>query len=184
LCTDEVSAIVVDFGSHTTRAGYAGEDCPRVVCPSFYGYLEGDAQGSTSSGNGLAGGDDVVMAEADDTRKKGTGRKYFVGEDGVNVWRSGMEVGNFMLDGVGTFSPSFDYKRHAEMGAVHDAEPAAELLHHVLHNRLSVDPSEHPIMLTEPAWNTPAAREKLSEMVFEGEGVPAMYMGAAGVLSA
>ena len=28
---DEVGAIVVDIGSHTTRAGYAGEDMPKVT---------------------------------------------------------------------------------------------------------------------------------------------------------
>ena len=27
---DEVGAIVIDMGSHTTRAGYAGEDMPKV----------------------------------------------------------------------------------------------------------------------------------------------------------
>ena len=67
---------------------------------------------------------------------------------------------------------------------VHDFEPAAELLHHMLHKRLGVNPEEHPLMLTEPAGNTPAAREKLAEMVFEGENVPAMYLGSSGVLSA
>jgi actin-related protein len=67
---------------------------------------------------------------------------------------------------------------------VDDPEPASELLHHILHKRLSIEPSEHPIMLTEPAWNTTTAREKLAEMVFEGEKVPAMYLGSAGVLSA
>ena len=67
---------------------------------------------------------------------------------------------------------------------VTEPEPAAALLHHVLRDRLSIDPREHPLMLTEPAWNTAKARETLSEMVFEGEGVPAMYLGAAGVLSA
>jgi hypothetical protein len=96
---DEVSALVVDFGSHTTRAGYAGEDCPRVVCPSFYGYHEAPPA-STSNGEG----GDVVMGESDDKRKKGSGRTYFVGEDGVNVWREGMEVGNFMLDGIGDYT--------------------------------------------------------------------------------
>jgi actin-like protein 6A len=39
-------------------------------------------------------------------------------------------------------------------------------------------------MLTEPAWNTSKAREVLAEMVFEGEKMPAMYLGSAGVLSA
>ncbi len=32
---------------------------------------------------------------------KGLGRKLFVGDDGVGVWRAGMEVGNFITDGVG-----------------------------------------------------------------------------------
>lgn len=31
---DEVSAIVVDLGSHTCKAGYAGEDAPKAVFPS------------------------------------------------------------------------------------------------------------------------------------------------------
>lgn len=35
-----------------------------------------------------------------DGEKKGK-RKYYFGEDGVGVWRPGMEVGNFMVDGVG-----------------------------------------------------------------------------------
>ena len=28
--TDEVGAIVFDIGAHSVRAGYAGEDCPKV----------------------------------------------------------------------------------------------------------------------------------------------------------
>lgn len=31
---DEVSAIVLDLGSHTCKAGYAGEDAPKAVFPS------------------------------------------------------------------------------------------------------------------------------------------------------
>ena len=32
--TDEVSALVMDIGSTCTKAGYAGEDCPKFVFPS------------------------------------------------------------------------------------------------------------------------------------------------------
>ena len=35
--TDEVSAIVLDSGYSTTRAGFAGEDAPKSVVPTFYG---------------------------------------------------------------------------------------------------------------------------------------------------
>jgi hypothetical protein len=34
MLTDEVSAIVVDLGSHSCKAGYAGEDAPKAVFPS------------------------------------------------------------------------------------------------------------------------------------------------------
>lgn len=34
MSSDEVSAIVVDLGSHTCKAGYAGEDAPKAVFPS------------------------------------------------------------------------------------------------------------------------------------------------------
>ncbi|KAI5476330.1 actin-related protein Arp4p [Pseudohyphozyma bogoriensis] len=33
---DEVSALVLDIGSNTTRAGYAGEDCPKTVFPTTF----------------------------------------------------------------------------------------------------------------------------------------------------
>lgn len=107
--SEEVSALVVDFGSYTTRAGYAGEDCPRVVCPSFYGYTDepaGEGSTATSGGGSNGNGEDVPMdgVEAVNGEKKGKGRKYYVGDDGVGVWRAGVEVDNFMQDGIGTFS--------------------------------------------------------------------------------
>lgn len=37
--TDEVSAIVIDLGSHTCKAGYAGEDAPKAVFPSVMSSL-------------------------------------------------------------------------------------------------------------------------------------------------
>lgn len=30
-CIDEVGALVFDFGAHTCRAGFAGEDTPKVI---------------------------------------------------------------------------------------------------------------------------------------------------------
>lgn len=37
--TDEVSAIVIDLGSHTCKVGYAGEDAPMAVFPSVILFL-------------------------------------------------------------------------------------------------------------------------------------------------
>lgn len=35
LFIDEVGAIVFDIGAHSVRAGYAGEDCPKVISVLF-----------------------------------------------------------------------------------------------------------------------------------------------------
>jgi actin-related protein len=39
---DEVSAIVIDIGADTTKAGYAGEDTPKTVFSSAVGVLAGE----------------------------------------------------------------------------------------------------------------------------------------------
>jgi len=36
---DEVSALVIDLGSHTCKAGYAGDDVPKAVFPSVSGQI-------------------------------------------------------------------------------------------------------------------------------------------------
>ena len=33
---DEVNAVVVDVGSHTVKAGFAGEDTPKALFPSVF----------------------------------------------------------------------------------------------------------------------------------------------------
>ena len=104
---------MVDFGSHTTRAGYAGEDGPRVIAPSFYGYKEVESGGASASGtngntNGAGDGDDPM--DGGEKKEESSGdnnnikkKTYYFGDDGVNVWRPGMEVGNFMVDGMGEY---------------------------------------------------------------------------------
>ena len=37
---DEVGALVFDYGSHTIRAGFAGEDLPKADIPSMIGCIE------------------------------------------------------------------------------------------------------------------------------------------------
>ena len=95
-----MSALVLDIGSHTTRAGYAGEDVPKCVIPTAHGYIDGPApQGSEGAAEG------------------GKVRKYFVGEEGANSWRDGMEVGSMMRDGLGQYSSLLAQKTVRSDGA-------------------------------------------------------------------
>lgn len=102
--------MVVDFGSNTTRAGFAGEDGPRIVTPSFYGYIDAEGSGSSNGAEDApADGDDPMSGTGEDKKegdkdgeKKGK-RKYYFGDDGAGVWRPNMEVGNFVVDGIGEY---------------------------------------------------------------------------------
>jgi len=48
---------------------------------------------------------------------------------------------------------------------------------------MGATPSEHPLLLTEPSWNSKEAREELTELAFEGLNVPAFYLANSTVLS-
>lgn len=81
---DEVSAIVLDIGSATTRMGYAGEDSPRCVVPTSYGYVARQVQSVNAEGMP----EEVIS------------RDMYVGENGVGRWRPQMEVANPIADSL------------------------------------------------------------------------------------
>ncbi len=81
---DEVSALVVDIGSSSLRAGYAGDDTPKAIIPTSYGYIKAADDG------------DFAMADVNDAEiaPKPKLAKSYIGQSGPSVWRSGMEVAN------------------------------------------------------------------------------------------
>jgi len=86
-----VSALVVDIGSSSIRAGYAGDDIPKAIVSSYYGYkaTPGDA--------------DVQMGEnAPESleTKSLSDAKLYLGQNGPWVWREGMEIGNPVRDAL------------------------------------------------------------------------------------
>lgn len=81
---DEVSALVLDMGTSSTRLGYAGEDTPRCIIPTSYGYIPRTV---------TSVGEDGMQVESQ-------ARDLYVGENGVNRWRPGMEVANPMTDSL------------------------------------------------------------------------------------
>ncbi|OJA15304.1 hypothetical protein AZE42_00956 [Rhizopogon vesiculosus] len=157
---DEVSALVVDIGSSSLRAGYAGDDIPKAIVPSYYGY-------KTTAGDG-----DVQMGESapengETIAKPPSDAKLYLGQNGPSIWREGMEIGNPVREAL-----------------IVDFNPVPALISHALVDVMRINPSEHPILVTEPAWNTPANRERMAEIMFEEFHVPAFYIANTGVLNA
>ena len=74
---DEINALVIDAGHSSSRVGWAGEDAPRVVLPSYYGStsisdaeiaeLESQASflASSSSAAAAAADGDETMADGE-----------------------------------------------------------------------------------------------------------------------
>ncbi|KAH8549002.1 actin family [Umbelopsis sp. PMI_123] len=180
---DEVNALVLDIGSTWTRAGYAGEDTPKAIFPTSYGVIESEstdpnpqnghdqteqADPDTEMTDARTPNGDAA-AKAEDAASSGPKkvRKYYIGDGEVNIWRENMEIKNPLKDGL-----------------VEDWEGLEEIWKSAFHQRLRIDPTEHPLLCTEPAWNPSDKREKLVELAFEKFNFPAFYLAKDAVMSA
>ena len=75
-CEDEVGAVVVDVGSSTTKAGYAGEDHPKCVIPSYVGMMYQTGDAST-----VGQGPQAVGEEVSDVRERERYRYRYLASD-------------------------------------------------------------------------------------------------------
>ncbi|XP_035697168.1 actin-like protein 6B [Branchiostoma floridae] len=82
---DEVGALVFDFGAYTTRAGYAGEDSPKVEFPTHVGVVEGAEPMDTG-----ATGD----------KPQGAEKKVYIDYNSLFVARENMEMTTPLKDGM------------------------------------------------------------------------------------
>jgi hypothetical protein len=81
--------LVFDIGASTTRCGYAGDDSPKAVFSTSYGYTS-QALPETSRGP-----DEMATEETKVIR-------YF-GDQGPSMWRAGMDVATPMKDGLSEY---------------------------------------------------------------------------------
>jgi len=91
---------------------------------------------------------------------------YHFGTNALSVSRDGMEIRPVMSNGL-----------------ISDWDCLSKLLSHTFIERLQIDPKEHPVLLSEPSFNTSSLREKSTELLFEEHGVPALFLAKSAVLS-
>ena len=97
---DEVSALVIDIGSSTLRAGYAGDETPKAIIPTSYGFHRDHSNVDVSMGD--AEGD--VEGKLNQQHSKNV--RLYLGQHGPSIWREDMEVENPMSEGLGAFEQS------------------------------------------------------------------------------
>ncbi|KAG5234026.1 Actin-related family protein [Salix suchowensis] len=161
---DEVSAIVIDLGSHTCKAGYAGEDAPKAVFPSVVGSIDQmDVDDMTSNEKNVAV--DSKNNVKDSEKGKGK-RKLFVGSQALGFRRDHMEVLSPFKDGI-----------------VADWDIVDSIWDHAFRECLLIDPKEHPMLLAEPSSNSQQQRERTAELMFEKYTAPALFLAKNAVLT-
>lgn len=163
-----MSAIVIDLGSHTCKAGYAGEDAPKAVFPSVVGSIDqmevdDAANTDTNSGAAMDAKSNAKTPDSDKTKGK---RKLYVGSQALGYRRDNMEVISPFKDGI-----------------VADWDIVDNIWDHAFRECLLIDPTEHPMLLAEPSSNPQQQREKAAELMFEKYKVPALFLAKNAVLT-
>lgn len=161
---------MLDPGFSTTRAGFAGEDTPKSVVPTFYGKYPGDSEKYIF-------GDDIFVVP-----RPGVSIHNPLSRDGVvedwetsqKLWEysfksrlTGAKQGNPMFNGLN--DPPEGEASAAEMEGVETEEKPL---------------TDSPLLMTESGWNPTKAREKTIEIAMENWGTPAFYLAKNGVLAA
>jgi actin-related protein 4 len=205
--TDEVSAIVLDPGYATTRAGFAGEDAPKSVIPTYYGLVTAPAGGGGGATNGSGGGAHAVFGDnaVHEPRPHMEMRNPLAGggadewvadwDAAARLWEHAMtsrltgprrsssrrgRAASAREDGVGGGDVEM-----ADVGADAAADAAVAEAEARAEQEAEDNPlGFHPLMMSEPGRTTAKAREKIIEIAMENWEVPAFYLTKTGVLSA
>ena len=149
------------------RAGFAGEDVPKSVVPSYYGVLP------TDSGNKILFGDNSIHTPLPRISIRNVMSKEGTVEDwdtAANLWE------------------------YAITSRLTNAKPSL-LAHNGLNDTENDDVNmegveeqekplrDNPILMTEAGWNAGKDRERGIEIAMENWGSPAFWLARNGVLT-
>mmetsp|Transcript_19575 Transcript_19575/g.35299 ORF Transcript_19575/g.35299 Transcript_19575/m.35299 type:complete len:502 (-) Transcript_19575:360-1865(-) len=178
---DETNALVFDFGTYQTKAGFSGDDAPKAVYPSFLGsssLLDNSIDESVGPANSKG-----VTCSCGASK-----RTLYVGHQAVNYRRDNMDIISPFKNAIGPITwppvPSSSLgSSTCPWGPQTDWEAVEALLSHSYRDRLRVAPEDFAVLATEPAGAPRAARERFVELLFERFDVPAVFLAKSPALA-
>ncbi|OWF49030.1 actin-like protein 6B [Mizuhopecten yessoensis] len=105
--------------------------------------------------------------ETEDKEIKQADKKYYIDTTMLKVPRKGMEISSFLKDGM-----------------IDNWEIFEKVMDYTYSKNIKSEANMHPVMMSEPAWNSRGKRERLTEIMFETYNVPAFFLCKNAVLSA
>ena len=168
---DEISALVLDPGYSTTRAGFAGEDVPKSVVSSYYGILQ-----SGSSQKHLFGDNSIHNP------LPGLSIRNPMGLDGnVEDWETATNLWEYAI----TSRLTNPKPKNPALNGLNDDSKPQDIDVDMLDGEDRERPlEENPLLMTETGWNTGKSREKGIEIAMATWGAPAYWLARNGVLAA
>lgn len=170
VCLDEISALVLDPGYSNTRAGFAGEDVPKSVVPSYYGLIPPNSSPKQ--------------------------KKQLFGDNSIHTPLPRMSISNVMAkDGtVDDWDAAANLWEYAITSRLTNAKPgplATSGLNDADNEDIKMEGvesqekplQENPLLMTETGWNAGKEREKGIEIALESWGCPAFWLARNGVLA-
>jgi len=152
---------------------YGGDEVSAIVLDSGSSTIKGGFAGEENPKAvfptvvGVLDADVAASSAPDGAPSKKDKRQYYVGTNSLAYRRDLMEVKN-----------PFD------KGLINDWDMMEQVLDHGFNKELRIEPNKHPLLFSEPSFNTRPLREKLTELVFERYQTPAFFVSKSGVLTA
>lgn len=195
---EDVNALVIDFGSYSCKVGYGGDFEPKIIIPSVVGKLiepatttgppSNDSLNSSDRNNNLvninnkdkddmetdqlasSGGQasPIVAEKLQPTQplaEKSAKTRYLIG-DQLNRPRNDMEIITTVNQG----------------GVIQDFNGYKAIIYYA-YKMLSLNPKNHPLIISEPVWNDQTKRTKLADFFFKELQVPALQILKAPILA-
>lgn len=146
--------VVIDNGSGNIKAGFAGEERPKCYTPTIVGRPKYQKV--------MAG---LLLLSIEQSSMRYNNDEAY--------------IGSIAQQNRGILRLSHPI----EHGVVTNWEDMEKIWNHTFTNDLKASPEDHPLLITEAPLNPRKNRDRMCQIMFEGLGVPCVYVSIQAVLS-